>query len=158
MVAPQNEDGAAVQELSKTGTMDDTVLIDNPPWLASLVAAQFGHLVPKDRLFPFEADQAAKDFKEAASLPKLPGTLCTYQLRHGGASEVILSEHRSSDEVKARGCWCTETSLRRYAKPAQVQRLLNALQPHYRAYAEMSFNNLEGLLKQKVRASLPSAP
>ena len=125
------------------------------PWLAGLVAGQFQHLAPTDLLFPATSDQAVREFKEAAKLLKLPD-LCLYQLRHGGASEDVLSKNRTSDEVKSRCRWRTETSLRRYAKLAQVQRLLNSLSPNLRAYAEQSFNNLEGLMSRKVRASLPS--
>eukprot|EP00972_Heterocapsa_arctica_P001401 205311-Heterocapsa_arctica.AAC.1 len=58
-----------------------------------------------------------------------------YQMRHGGASEEPLSLTRAQEEVKLRGRLRTDSSLRRYAKPAQVQRLLGSLAPARPSYA-----------------------
>eukprot|EP00972_Heterocapsa_arctica_P038827 5721550-Heterocapsa_arctica.AAC.1 len=58
-------------------------------------------------------------FKAACDLLGLLRGTCMYQMRHGGASEDLLSHSRPQDDVKRRGRWSTDSSLRRYAKPAQ---------------------------------------
>ena len=154
-LAPQNEVAGGRQAVTKTGVVDDAIIMDQPPWLGAVITKWFGALKPDEPLFPEEPAVVLKSWRAACLTLGLP-PLCMYQLRHGGASEDVLSKNRTSDEVKSRGRWRTETSLRRYAKPAQVQRLLNSLSPNLRVYAEQSFNNLEGLMSRKVRASLPS--
>ena len=84
-------------------------------------------------------------FKAATAHLGLPH-LCLYQLRHGGASEELLEGRRSISEIMARGRWDTSSSLRRYAKPAQLQKLLGSLPPVKASYAQQSLLALSDLL------------
>ncbi len=118
--------------------MDDPVLLDEPPWLGQLLADRLASLSPLERLFPASAGEVVALLRSAATRLGVE-TLCIHKLRHGGASEDLLGRTRDSATVKVRGRWKTETSLRRYAKPAQIQRLLNHLDPRRRAYAEQSW-------------------
>eukprot|EP00973_Karenia_brevis_P029559 4077560-Karenia_brevis.AAC.1 len=43
-----------------------------------------------------------------------------YSLRHGGASEDLLRKRRNLAEVRRRGRWQTDTSLRRYSKETRL--------------------------------------
>lgn len=48
-------------------------------------------------------------------------TTCLYGLRHGGASHDTLNRLRSLQQVKERGRWVTDSSVRRYkGKPCAV--------------------------------------
>ncbi len=88
-------------------------------------------------------------FKQACSLMGLPRDICLYQLRHGGASEDFLSRDRDSMEVKARGRWTTDMSLRRYAKPAQLQHLIARLSALKVAFAQTCLRRLGDLAFQR---------
>ena len=133
--------------MTKTGTMDDTLLLDQPAWLGEVVAREFQALKPDELLFPFSSDDVAKAVKRTTEKLGLR-KICAYQLRHGGASDDLLNRHRDSAEIKARGRWRTEASLRRYAKPVSVQRPLNALSPSATSFASVSLNRLEGLFRR----------
>ena len=50
---------------------------------------------------------------------------CLYGLRHGGASEDLLTKARTVLDVKTRGRWSSDSSLKRYGKQT---RLLSELQ------------------------------
>jgi integrase len=155
VMAPQEDDPGAVQDLTKTGTMDDTIILDLPAWMPKLVAFRFGSLRPLDDLFPMSPATSVVLFKAACGLLGLPRGTCMYQMRHGGASEDLLSHSRPQDDVKRRGRWSTDSSLRRYAKPAQVQRLLGSLAPEKLSYALDSWEHLEALIFQRVVPRLP---
>ena len=144
-LSPQEDDPQAVQSTTKVGTIDDTIILDRPRWLGVFVGAYFGKLKPMDLLFPDAAGRVVPAFKSACAALGLP-PLCLYQLRHGGASEDILSKDREYLEVKARGRWCTDVSLRRYAKPAQLRRLMGELSPAARIYCERALKNLEDMV------------
>lgn len=153
-VAPQEDQPLTPQAISKTGTMDDTILLDQPPWMAPLVKHHFLHLKPQDRLFDIPTATTVLEFQKAARLLGLE-SLCLYQLRHGGASEDLLGHLRPLDEIQARGRWRTMSSLRRYAKPAQLHRLLNSLDQAKLSYARESWEHLPDIMLQTRKARLP---
>lgn len=134
--------------------MDDTVPFDKPGWVNLLVARHFEKLQPMDRLFDLSDSDTVKMFNAAVRRLGLP-PLCMYQLRHGGASEDILSQNRPIHEVKTRGRWKTESSLRRYSKPAQVPRLLAALPPDKLVFARTSWERIEELMLRRRAPRLP---
>jgi len=133
VVAPQEESAFAPQRLSKTGTMDDTVLLDNYPWLGPTLAAHAKGRAVDAPLFTTSPGEAVKLFVAAAAALGLHD-VCMYQLRHGGASEDMVGGSRSATEILARGRWRALSSLRRYAKPATLRRLLASVTPAVRAY------------------------
>ena len=76
-------------------------------------------------------------------------------LRHGGASEDVLSARRTLAEVKTRGHWAQDSSVKRYAKPGMVQQLLAAMSPAARAHGEAQWTRLEDLFNGRARSSWP---
>ncbi|CAK0852262.1 unnamed protein product, partial [Prorocentrum cordatum] len=78
------------RELTKTGTSDETVIIDHPVWLGECLAAHVRGRAPTDLIFPTPGAFVAAQFGVAARKCGLP-RVCLYQLRHGGASGDILS-------------------------------------------------------------------
>ena len=50
-----------------------------------------------------------------------------YRLRHGGASHDVALQLRSLAEVRKRGCWRSDSSVARYAKPARLSHQLLAV-------------------------------
>ena len=148
-LAPQNEKAGAEQAVTKTGVVDDAIIMDQPPWLGALITKWFGALGPDEPLFPEDPNLVLKCFRAACQSLGLP-PLCMYQLRHGGASEDLLSKTRDTQAVKARGRWTTDSSVRRYAKPAQLQRLANAMSPEGRVCAEFAMLHFEAIMMQTL--------
>ena len=69
-----------------------------------------------------------------------------YSLRHGGASDDLLNQRRSLLEIKRRGLWKSEISLRRYAKEGMILSELRKVPPETVAYGRQILNHLLDLL------------
>ncbi|CAK0832385.1 unnamed protein product, partial [Prorocentrum cordatum] len=148
ILAPTETVGAP-RVLTKTGTSDETVLLDEPAWLGPVLQAHARGKPPTAPLFTTGGPGMAAAFGRAVAALGVPG-VCLYQLRHGGASDDLLTQRRPADAVKARGHWKSESSLRRYAKPGAIHQLLNAMPAENRAFGVQQMNLLERLLKREV--------
>ena len=110
----------------KTGLTDEAVVLDQQEWWplwASLRAARADSMP----LWTFTADQARVEFNDAVEFLGIPGQPSLYVLRHSGASDDLLASRRPLSDIKARGRWVTDASLRRYAKSTRLQRTINEL-------------------------------
>ncbi|CAK0818286.1 unnamed protein product, partial [Prorocentrum cordatum] len=148
ILAPTETVGAP-RVLTKTGTSDETALLDEPAWLGPVLQAHARGKPPTAPLFTTGGPGMAAAFGRAVAALGVPG-VCLYQLRHGGASDDLLTQRRPADAVKARGHWKSESSLRRYAKPGAIHQLLNAMPAENRAFGVQQMNLLERLLKREV--------
>ncbi|CAK0790921.1 unnamed protein product, partial [Prorocentrum cordatum] len=116
---------------SKTGVYDEGLLLDSPEftWLPPLLQALRARAAPGGRVFDMSYNQWALVFRRAATALHLgvlgPPTL--YTLRHGGASHEYLAKFRSLDEIKKRGRWVSDSSLRRYTKGGRVAEQMRRL-------------------------------
>jgi integrase len=106
----------------KTGIYDATVLLDSDPWMDPLLKALTANRKPDEMLWLDPHQKLVKEFSKAVTDLGLEhlGT-CLYTLRHGGATHDILTRRRSMLEVKQRGRWQSDNSLRRYVKLARLQ-------------------------------------
>eukprot|EP00972_Heterocapsa_arctica_P104384 15385809-Heterocapsa_arctica.AAC.1 len=71
-MVPQEGDPGAEQDLTTTGNMDDTIILDLPAWLSKLVAFHFGSLLPLDDLSPMSPATSVALLKAACDLLGLP--------------------------------------------------------------------------------------
>ena len=133
----------------KIGVFDNTLLLDNPAterWLGPAVhalAARRG----KDRpIFAFSQDEFRKEFNKVGKALGVE-TLVTYQLRHGGASEDLNSKTRDFNQVRERGRWKTDTSVRRYAKTGKLQKMLQDLDKPILEYCRRSLTAIPRILQ-----------
>ena len=116
ILSPQ-EDGTP----GKTGTFDDAVLLDSEPWLDPFFRLLIRGRKSEDPLWPANAVQVLHWFNRAIDELGLNVLQpCRCSLRHGGASDDILTKRRTLLEVKRRGQWRTDQSLRRYGKETKV--------------------------------------
>jgi hypothetical protein len=136
---------------SKTQTFDDTVVLDRPAFLGPMLAGLAGRRSRDAVMFDVSAADMVRLWLEATALLGLP-PMCLYQLRHGGASYDTAMRFRNFDEVMQRGRWLALSSVRRYAKSGQVQKLLEKLSPLHLQFTEWAANNLERILSGKVAA------
>ena len=154
-LAPQEISASARQITTKTGTIDEGLPLDTPSWIGRAFAAWCQGLKAEDMIFRLNPDRTVKLFKEAAAKVELPA-VCQYQLRHGGASHDLLTGLRSEAEVWAGARWRTDSSLRRYAKTAQVQRLLGSVLPEKRSFVHSAPSVIEMVMTG--RRSPPELP
>ena len=82
----------------------------------------------EQQLFDFQQRHFAKEFKraaQAAGLTRLQPH--TYSLRHSGPSHDMAMRVRSLLEIKLRGRWKSDASLRRYQKEGRIAQQLASL-------------------------------
>jgi len=132
---------------TKTLTYDESIVLDLPEWLGPDLAPMVQGRPSSAPLFEIEETALRRAWNDAVQQLGLPARTCLYQLRHGGAAEDTLSRRRTPMEVMMRGRWATLRSVRRYAKPAQVQKFLATISPGSRRYcaeAEKSLKDIVG--------------
>jgi hypothetical protein len=69
-----------------------------------------------------------------------------YSLRHGGASEVRLGRKRSLAEIKRRGRWASDTSLKRYTKETRLMSELVKLDSRIIKYGRENQQDISAFL------------
>ena len=78
-----------------------------------------------------------------------------YRLRHGGASHDVAIELRSLAEVKKRGRWVSDSSVRRYSKAIRLQQAENQLSQPLQEWVAAHEPNLASYL---VGRGIPAPP
>ena len=119
---------------SKTGEYDETLVLDVGPCslLGGALARLRQGLGPEDRLFPFDHRHMAQLFQRTTSALGVPFHCVLYMLRHSGASDDFLTKRRTLEEIKKRGRWRSDSSLRRYEKGGMLAAVLQQLAPSLR--------------------------
>ena len=144
---------------SKTDQYDDGVLLDNPrmPYLGEALHLYTAARQKQDRkgvealIFPFAYLLAASNFKEAGARAGVQDCRL-YRLRHGGASHDVASKVRSLLEVKKRGRWISDNSLRRYQKSVVLLTEEARLTCAQKSRAARIEKNLELHLKRRIHS------
>jgi hypothetical protein len=121
---------------SKTHEFDESLLLD---WD---IFGQLGPLLrtmrlanPTTPMFQMDYRNYLEGFKACVETADLGGLQAhPYSLRHGGASHDTLVGARSLDQVKARGRWRAEASVRRYEKHARILREAERMGPRARDF------------------------
>ena len=138
------------QEVSKVGLSDESLLLDSMmmPWLGSeLMALQS----PGPFLFNLNYTELVTAWKQSlVDLGLQPHHAVLYQLRHSGPSHDRFHQHRTIVEIKARGRWTSDSSLRRYEAhgrlnqeffllPESTQKLALRLEKQFNTQGQKSF-------------------
>ena len=135
---------------SKTHEFDDSVVVNTPgrEWLGPLLEARAALVGPGMPLFPVTPSSFTTLFKTAASQAGLaPWNLSLYVLRHSGPSHDILAGLRTLLEVKRRGRWLSDQSVRRYEKSSRVTSRLQTLDGQTLTHLQKCDEQLEAALK-----------
>ena len=152
----------AVGRSTKTGTFDDSAILDSeylqdfgPLWNA-LVERRAG----SDPLFRFTQESYSKVVKEAfLAVGGAALTPVAYSCRHGGPAWDRYRKYRTVAEVKSRGRWLSDRSLRRYekhSKPAQAMARISGISRRWQKYHAECTERIGGILQGLLVA--PSAP
>ena len=144
---------------NKSNEFDESVVVDRPdlPWLNHYL----GVLKRRPRGAPvwdFSQEEYAHKLKTYATLSGVavlePDA---YALRHGGASDDMLALRRPAADIKRRGRWKSDSSLRRYEKRAVAQLQVNMLSQDTLAYGLNVEKNLESLMMGLIKLPPPAA-
>ncbi|CAK9056858.1 unnamed protein product [Durusdinium trenchii] len=107
---------------SKTGLSDETIVLDGreTPWMGLLLRRHLeSHKAQK--LFPIEYRQLKDAWQKALVGLQLSSKHCVlYQLRHSGPSHDRMTKARSLGDIKKRGRWLSDSSVRRYEAAARL--------------------------------------
>jgi len=132
----------------KTNTWDDSIILDTELWLHPFLETLAARLTPEEPLWCLSGTRLIAMFKDSVdSLGMSHLAPVRYSLRHGGASDDAISKRRSLLEIKKRGQWRTDQSLKRYAKESKVSEELQKIPlavleygRHIEANLEMAFH------------------
>jgi hypothetical protein len=114
---------------SKTNTFDDSVLLDLDPFrqVAPLLPRLKAGKADHEMAFQFTSRQWHTLIQGALVQLNLQRKLVLYQLRHSGPSNDFFHRRRPLAEVKRRGRWLSDKSVRRYEKAARLTEQLSSL-------------------------------
>ena len=91
-------------------------------WFGPWLLRQASRLPPGEKWFKFTYLEMVVMFRGAMEEWALTDAVL-YRMRHRGASHDIVSNQRSMLEVKKRGRWANDQSLKRYAKGVRLQKV-----------------------------------
>jgi len=141
----------------KTGLLDEAILLDSEPWLHPFFVALTVRRDPEEFLWPVRGAELVEEFLLACTSLGLSHLRpCRYALRHGGASDDLLTRRREHLAVKRRGGWATDASLKRYGKETRLLKEIGRIPPAVLAYGSLASANLPGVLHRTFL--LPPAP
>jgi len=143
---------------SKTQQFDESVLLDWTwlpalgSWLKRLADSSEG----KQTLFGYDHRSYTATFQRLAEVTGVSELRPhPYSVRHGGASHDYLGKRRSLDEVRLRGRWRSEESVRRYVKASRAMKEEAALPEATQQYGQEYAERLDDVLSERLRPSAP---
>ena len=114
-------------EASKVDATNETILLNNQevPWLGSALSCLAP--TPEAALIPSSYQSVQLAWTTAQHKLRLKDKAVLYQLRHSGASWDRYRNYRDTLEVKLRGRWSSDSSVRRYEQDALVSQQFEQL-------------------------------
>ena len=147
-------------ERTKTGTQDDTVLLDSSDreYAPVILEMLFRHTKSMDDfLFPglplslYESE--LQKAKAAAGLNNFQ--LTPHSIRHSGPSIDFLQKTRGPEQILARGRWRTLKSIQRYQKPGQMMARMSKIPQHVWERSKRSLQLVMNSLKKSFNGGSP---
>lgn len=140
----------------KTNIFDASVILDSDPWLGDCLRSMMLGKKPSDALWTDSHAEFRKAFNQGLQTLKLDNLGMTlYATRHGGATHDVLSRRRSLLEVKQRGRWGSDNSLKWYVKEARLQTEVAKVPEPIRLYGLHVLQLLPDLLTQARKVPKP---
>ena len=142
---------------SKTHQFDDSVVLDSVgrEWLTAGLRLLVAQRAPRQALLVGGAPALRLAMSRVARLLGVESwNLSPYVLRHTGPSHDHLSHLRSLPEIKRRGRWASDTSLRRYEKSSQVTARLESLPVKTLAFLQLADFEIPTLIAKQSRPSV----
>ena len=144
---------------NKSGEFDESVRmdIDGFGWMGDifLELRGDGSHEPVRSYLSVHLTSMLKDAAALSAVAHLHPQL--YSLRHGGASRDALSQRRPLSEIKNRGRWASDQTVRRYEKALLAQREANRLSHASDAYGTWVAKHLRELFTHETPAKPPAS-
>ena len=142
---------------SKTQAFDESVTID---WKTPAISMWYRKLTIgrklDDSLFSLCYVQFNKLFGRMAEISGVSDLRPhPYSVRHGGASHDYLTEKRTLEQVRLRGRWRCETSVRRYLKASRAMKEEGDLGKATLKYGQHVSDTLDAILSGREPAPAP---
>ena len=136
---------------SKTGQFDEGVLLDLPRHrcIVHLLAMMSAGRPKSSPLVPMAAPDLAKFMQDFGVRLRLPFRPLPYQLRHTGASTDMAERARPLSDIKRRGRWQADSSVKRYEKAAILTRVFNSLNVEAQSFCLLSAKELPEVIYGK---------
>ena len=136
----------------QSGVFDNTIALNSADriWIGDVISTMMKGKDKEAKIFSFSMEEFRKQFGEVSKILGIPG-LHPYQLRHGGAAHDLASKARDHAQVKARGRWSTDQSVRRYTKTGKIQTLLGQLSKGSLEYCRWSQRNLKSVMSGRMQ-------
>ena len=149
------QDLAGDPATTKSGEYDDTVVFGDAASKRAgraLAADVLARLKKETRgtkhVFPFSIGLVEQTFSEAVKSCGLVALRCTpHCCRHGGPSADYATRHRTLSEIRRRGRWKSELSLRRYEKSGRLAKQVSKLSADQIRKAKLVAAQLHSLLE-----------
>ena len=144
------------KSLTKTGESDESVQINGykAEWISKGLVELCEGRPGNDQLFPFLQEEYNGSFQKALGMLSLGGYhFSPYSVRHAGPSNDYLHHRRDLTEIKRRGRWKSDSSLRRYTKATKLQQLAQEIDPRVINYGNAVMANIDEIMAG--RAELP---
>ena len=144
----------------KTGDYDPSIVIDTELEVGGVLHLLVAGRGPDECLFRTSGEENIDSFNHVVELLGLqPLRPCRYALRHGGASEDLLSSHRTLEMIKKRGGWRSDQSMARYGKETRLMAEIRKNPQSTHTYGRHVPGILKAVLIGRVAPGAPpSAP
>jgi hypothetical protein len=129
---------------AKSGDFDESVVIDRADlsWLDSFLGV-LQRRPARRMIWDFTQAQYTAQVLRLAALARLEVLkVDTYSLRHGGASADALEGRRPLREIKKRGRWKSDASVRRYETASVALHQVQLIPPEILEFAKVVDRNL----------------
>ncbi len=133
---------------AKLGDFDESVVIDRAdlPWFDRFLG-MLRRRPPRRTIWDFTQAQRSAQTQRLAALARLEALkVDTYSLRHGGACTDALEGRRPLREIKKRGRWWSDASVRRFQKAFAALPQVQLIPPGVLQFAKTVDQNLEAYL------------
>ena len=139
---------------TKTHQFDDSVIFDSKgrEWIGDALKIAAKATRSGEPVFPFTAAKFNTLFRGAgAKIGLAQHDLVPYLLRHTGPSHDYLAKTRSLADIKRRGRWRSDASVRRYEKSSRVMAQLAKIDKKYLTFMKKAESLLAKVLCQGSR-------
>lgn len=145
-----------MKKAGKTGGFDDAVLLDTHLSLHDFLKVLIHGKPLHAPLWGVTGAVIIENFKRVTNVLGMDAVdACRYRLRHGGAAHDLLSQCRSLTEIKSRGHWSSESSVKRYTKATRSLKLLSLVDKQVLEYGRQVSDQLERVLRRSVVLAPP---
>ena len=141
----------------KTGNFDESIVLEGFNTLAPLLQQLRQGKLDHEPLWPHSPDDLIREWHVVVGILGIDElNPCRYALRHGGASEDLLSKRRSVQDVKRRGRWVSDSSLKRYGKESRLLKELQKVHPNILDFGRFVMEHFVQVMLGTVQ--VPSIP